>query len=684
MLLAVVQSQGRLAFRSAGPWITLATAVALAAGISWGGATGRIFYHYNELGAPIFCLLAMLFTATAARREHSEHVEELIGALPYEAAPWVLGRFLVQYLIWLAVSVVAWAAAGAAVVLSGHPLDLHALALNWVVVVPAALAYATALALLIGSLARSAVTAYFLTLLAWLGGPLFRLLASRSTVFLPAPIFEFFAGVRVAPQGATGFFYNVDLVFFNRLVTLGIAVAALAVLLLAVARRRRRVALPYALLLGLALLLVAGAAREIQLDWGLRYKTVAAEMRRVDAAEPWYEELSGGAVMSIPTYPVVTDDYDLTVVLSPAHRSLAARANFAVTNVSGEPLKEIPLTLRQNFTVTGVTVDGEPVTARRQGDHLFLPVPLAPGETKQVSAAWEETVWQWRLQDGPRAAAHIDEESVLLPAHYGWYPLPGIQRLTRAVGQCSEFLPEYCPLTPRDLPVGHPQARFRIRVSGTDLHIRHSGDGETAVTTGLYLVGTPWPEEELHGLLVSVSPDNRVQAERAAAEIAGLMAEYEAMIPRQALGPVRLIQVHDDLYHGTPWLPTAGSGATPGSLLIHGQELARYWPGYFADTYGISVLALWWPQYGFTVEQGRLYRDFQRYMEYVRTGEQPRYPDTVFERLLRVEQTAGREAALQVLREMHALLPAGPAPEDFEAAIGRIMATADHGGGTTR
>lgn len=238
-------------------------------------------------------------------------------------------------------------------------------------------------------------------------------------------------------------------------------------------------------------------------------------------------------------------------------------------------------------------------------------------------------------------------------------------------------------MAPDDLPVGHPAAHFTIRVDGTDLHIRHSGEGGTAVTTGLYLVGTPWAEEELHGLMVSVSPDNRVQAERAAAEIAGLIADYEAMVPRRGLGPVRLIQVHDALYHGAPWDPTAGSGATPGSLLIHGLELGCYWPGYFSDAYNPTVLALWWPTDGFTVEQGELYRGFKGYMQYVRTGAQPRYREEAFQRLLQLEESAGREAALQVLLEMHALLPVGPTHADFEAAVGRALTTASANVGAT-
>jgi len=676
MMRTVLLSQWRLARRSAGPWITLAAGVALALAVSRGGATGRIIYHFSEHAAPLVWLMAMLFTAAAARRERTERVHELLGALPYEVTPWILGRFLTHYLTWLAVSVAAWAAAGAAVVMSGHPLDLSALALNWATMVPVTLAWATAMALLIGSLARTAVTAYFLTLLAWVGGPLSTLLLSRSTIWLPPPILEFFAGYRVAVQGATGFFYNADLLFFNRLFTLGVAAIALSCLLVVAARQRRRPVFRHGVALALAVLLAVWSAREIALDWNVRYAAVRDELAQLYEADRQLRARSGGRFERMPEFPVVTDDYHLTISLDPWPHRMRVVGRFTVTNVSGGPLASIPLTLRQNFTVGDLTVDGTPVTAQRDGDHLLLPVSLAPGETRQVNATWEGTVWQWRMRDGPRAAAHIHEESVVLPAHYGWYPLPGVQQFTRLVGECAEFLPDHCPMKAEDLPVSHPPASFHIQVTGTDLHIRHNGD--TATATGLNLVGTPWNEQEIHGLLVSVSPDNRVQAERAAAEIAGLIAEYEAMVPRGALGagPVRLIQVHDTLYYGAPWLPTAGTGATPGTLLIHGQELARYSPGFFSDVYDRTVLSLWWPINGFTVDQSRLYEGFRGYMGYVRSGEPPGFQTETFRRLMQLEQTAGREAALQVLREMYALLPAGPTPEAFDAAVSRVAGVA--------
>ncbi|MBP2018504.1 ABC-type transport system involved in multi-copper enzyme maturation permease subunit [Symbiobacterium terraclitae] len=675
MMRAVLLSQWRLALREAGPWITLAAAVAMAVAMSRGGATGRIFYQFNEMGAPIVYLMMMLFTAASARRERSEHVEELIGALPYEVAPWIVGRFLTHYLIWLVVSLAAWAAAGAAVLLGGQPLNLPALALNWAVVVPVTLAYVTALPLLIGALARSAVSTYFLTLLAFFAGPLSALLLSRSTAWVPAPLGEFFASGRVTPQGATGFFYNLDLVFFNRLFTAGIALGALALLLWLAAHHRRRPAVRYAAALLLAIALAIASAREYVLDWRARYAGVEHELAQL-VQEDLERKAARRPVEEMPTFPVVTDDYYLTVSFDPWPRRVRVQGSFAVTNVSGEPLTAIPLTLRRDFAIAGVTVEGKPVSPQRKGDHLTLPVPIAPGETKRISAAWEGTVWQWRLRDGPKAAAHIAEESILLPAHYGWYPLPGTQKLTRLLGECAELLPDYCPQRPDDLPVGHPAARFTVEVRGSDLHIRHNGDGNTAVTTGLYLVGTPWAEQELHGLLVSASPDNRVQAERAAAEIASVIAAYEAMVPRTAQGPVRLIEVHDALYHGNPWDPTAGSGATPGALLLHGLELARFRPAYFTDPGSRVVLGFWWPNGGFTAEQGRLYRGFGAYMEYVRTGTRPGYGEEAFHRLVQVEEVAGRGAALQVLREMHALLPAGPTPEDFEDAVNRALAGA--------
>lgn len=358
----------------AGPSLTAAVT-------SRGGATGRIFYHFTEMGAPIVYLLMMLFTASATRRESSEHVEELIEALPYEVTPWILGRFLTHYLVWLVVSLAAWAAAGTAVLLSGHPLDLTALALNWAAVVPVTLVYTTAVPLLIGGLARTSVSTYFLTLLAWLGGPLAALLLSRSTAWVPAPLGEFFGSGRVAPQGATGFFYNVDLILFNRLFILAVSVAALALMLVVAARQRRRPALRHAAALLMALLLAVASAREVLLDWQVRYAGIRDEVAQLIADEPGWRAVAGAPEI-MPAFPVVTDDYRLTLSFDPWNRRLRVEGSFDVTSASAEPLASIPLTLRREFAVSAVTVGGEPVAPQLDGDRLMLPVPLAPGETR--------------------------------------------------------------------------------------------------------------------------------------------------------------------------------------------------------------------------------------------------------------------------------------------------------------
>lgn len=646
----------RLALRSWGLWLVLACGVALTVVATSGGPVSRMFMNFNELAAPFFYLLQMLITAAAAQRERSERVDELVESLPYEASGWILGRYLVYYLIWLTASVLLWATGGLMVLLADQPLDLANLVLNWAVVAPITLAFTTAISLMLGSLMRPGTLTYFATAGAWLAGPFSQILASKENGSMMVPVAEYFASGRAFPLGAEGYFYNTGLLAANRLFALGVTGLALATVIYLAARRRGRPTRPVLAALLLAGLLTTGSATGAAAIWNGRYAAISAEMAGIPKGWPPEERLT-----------LAADNYDLAVTFTPESHGLAAQGSFDLTNTGSQPLEMVDLTLRQNLKLTRLQADGKDLAIRRRGDHITANLSLAPGESRRLTAAWEGEVWQWRLRDGPKLAAHVAPESIFLPAHYGWYPLPGRQYLTIRIEHCY---PTGCDDGLTDFSLALPPTSFDLAVSGTDLPIIHNG--EDGAVPGLYLLGSPFPIEEQHGLLVAVSPYNRVQGERMARELSGMLAAYEQMIPRMQ-GPVRLMESHDALYFGSPWAPTSSEGATPNGLMVHGVEVGRYRPGFFETDYDMAVWGLWWPDNSRGFSQSHLYNSFGLYMEYARSGNLPIRGMGAMNVLLALEEAKGRESVIQLLREMHALLPAGgPSISDFEAAASRL------------
>lgn len=644
----------RLAVRSWGLWLVAALGVGLAVLSTSGGPISRMFYNFNEMAAPFFYLGQMLLTAAAAQRERSEQVDELIEAMPYEVESWVASRFLVHYLLWLAASVPVWAAGALMVVLAGHPLDLPHLLLNWVVVAPVTLAFTTAISLALGTLARQGVATYFLTVITWFSGPFSQILLSKGSDRLMLPLGEWYASGRIFPHATTGFFYNAGLLAANRGFALGAAGIALAAVVIASARRRHRPVGRAAAALLLATLVAGSSTVAMASSWNSRYRAIEAELAQTSRLVSLEKPL-----------PLTADQYDLVVTLAPHEHRFTAEGSFDLTNSGSAAQSAVELTLRQNLTLTRLEADGRAVPYERSGNYLRLSLPLGPGETKRLTAAWEGEVWQWRLQSGPRLAAHIAPESILLPAHYGWYPLPGRQLLTTQITICRSAS---CEPGLVDHPLARPTASFRLQVSGTDLTLIHNAGGPVP---GLYLVGTPFPVREEQGMQIAFSPAHRVQAERMAAEIAPMIAAYEEMVPRHQ-GPVRLIESHDGLLYGAPWQPSASLGATPNGLMLYSLEIGRYWPGYFETAYDFAIQGLWWPSDGWKKNQQALYRSFGAYMEYARGGQLPGYRHPSLNLLITLEEAKGQDAALQVLRSMYALLhDGGPSMDDFALEVRR-------------
>lgn len=95
----------------------------------------------------------------------------------------------------------------------------------------------------------------------------------------------------------------------------------------------------------------------------------------------------------------------------------------------------LPLTLRRVFQVTSVSVEGEPVpleAVQRAGDHLWIPLDegRAAGDRVSLTLSYSGTVSDWRIRDVPEVSAIARKGMLVMPAIWGWYPVPGTFTLT--------------------------------------------------------------------------------------------------------------------------------------------------------------------------------------------------------------------------------------------------------------
>lgn len=665
MMRAVIRTHLILMIRNRGVWAVTAISLVLAGLAARQGALSRMFYNWGELASPFFYLGQMLVTVAAAGRERTERVEELLEPLPYRPAVWVGGRFLVAYAGWLCISLLLWAAGGGLVAAAGHPLDVTLLIVHWAWVAPATLLYTTGLAFAIGTRVRRAVVAYFLTACAWIAPPFGYILVAKSSPLVPVPLGEYFASGRAFPLSAAGYLTNGTLLLLNRAFVIGLGVAAVGALVWLTARQRRVPGAAAAAVVAGALALSVGAAASSQTIWADRHGAYEAEMAVAAPAE--------AARLNLEAATFRVERYDIDLQVQPHSRSLKATARLEIAYA--KPEDELVLTLRRDLTVTGVAgPDGAPLSFDRKVDWVVVKAPPISGGRTTLTVAYEGEVWQWRLYDGPKLGAHILPESLFLPANWGWYPIPGQRVLTHLMEMCMS---SGCGPGLNDASLAHAPSSVDLKVLGTSLNLVHNAGENTA---GLYLIGTPFETEVHSGLPVTVSPVNRVQGARIAREISQMAAFYEQLIPRNH-GPLQVVEVHDALVFGRPWSPVLGSA--PGAIVLHSMEVGRFWDGYFTDAYHTAVSNLWWPLTGvIATEQDHLSFGFSQYMHTLFKGERSdsdlRQQNPVVKTLQAVEDAKGREAAVAILRLMHARIPhGGPANAEFVAEVTRVAGDSD-------
>ena len=255
------------------------------------------------------------------------------------------------------------------------------------------------------------------------------------------------------------------------------------------------------LLAGAALLVTVGAAAPfIAVEHGF----VAAQWRAIaeygEAVKPSLRLSEAPAPREpAPSTPVaVPVGYDLAVDLT--RPPLAqVQATVGLQAPADAPLDALTLTLRRCFEVDAVSLDGAAAPFERQNDLLRipLPAPLAPGQAVTVTIAYHGNVADWRLDPYETPAALASTGLVLLPAGWGWYPLPGEQRLTWEIGMSSAV---FRALADRTQPFNDAEPLFDVTVRApsaiTDLtgFTQQSGGSWrlAAKRNRVNLLGGPW------------------------------------------------------------------------------------------------------------------------------------------------------------------------------------------------
>jgi hypothetical protein len=652
MIGAIMRTQLRLLVRGWSFWLMVVSAIGLTVYTTRGGNQVTLNSISMELVFMFFLLGHMLLTTAAAHRERGDRVEELIAALPYRTTAWIFGRFLVQYLVWLILSALLWGTGAVMVLRAGHGLDPRPLVMSWVVIAPVTLIFTTAISQAIGYF-MNGVAAFFVSAGIWFGAPLMMIFLAKNRGPVPVPLFEYFASGRAFPLSSLGYFPNGLQLGLNRLFIFGLGAILITLVLWQLTRRRGLATRGMILALVACATLTGVAGASAQWDWSGRYGAYNRELATLSYL-PMESKLAPS--------PLRTDRYDLLLKLEPATHRMAVTGSFDITNTGSTPMAQIELTLRSNFTVMAV---GDGVGAVRQGDGLIILQSLATNETKHLTLAWSGEVWQWRMNNGPKLAAHVATESILLPATYVWYPFPGKQTLSYNVPYCSaKCIPHI-----QDAAVAHAAASFQVRVVGTDLHILTNADHPA---TGLALIGTQYQPNQVNGVKVAVSDLQQESARYLTQAIVEHAKAYDDVLPRVG-HPFTLVELPDSFYFGTEFGSSQDDVAAPDMALLQTTALSRQ-PVVSALVYIQRVRDFWWPLERLSVVDQFLFDGFILYTE-GRQGQDvhamSQGEHDVYAILKEVETNKGLPTVTRILQAMHAKLDEGGAPTaaEFKALV---------------
>lgn len=381
---------------------------------------------------PVFSFIVLLWAASLPQRERSSNFDEIIASQPHPS-----GRlFWSKYLAGLAGAGAILVQAFIVLALRQGALGLAPVEWNVYAIHLAALSFPGVLAAYCLGFGLGQLLNRF-----WLGiptaGGLFILMMSLSQS-LPGNG-HFLAGI-LSPQTlmvnrnyspALGWSVEGQLVGYSTMfhVGFGLSFCFLALLVLGICQRRLpgrqklKVCTGILLALSIALTGVIGYGGELS----RRRQEYKAELETLETIDRLELDVRPQPM------PVTLTHADLDIELITAEKSLRGTAAMEIINTSPADVGVIPISLRRNFTISKLTVNGSSMAIpERDADffNLFLSTPLPPGQSITVVIAWSGKVWHWRhgFGDGVLDLAwFISEKAALLPMDYGWHPQLGRQ-----------------------------------------------------------------------------------------------------------------------------------------------------------------------------------------------------------------------------------------------------------------
>lgn len=658
MSLAVYRASLKLVWRSVWIWgVTLPMLLLVWASTHTCAGSACVGEYFHAPFAMPFFLGQMIATVAFAQTERAQRADETLEALPYRAAPVVLGRVAALYTVWLAAGTLLYLFAGYLTLFRRSMAPDLFYFVDWALLMPLTLLFTTGVAFAIGSTMRRGFGPYLVVLL---------LVLAVSFPFNQVLTQIFMIGLGAGPMTTTDFtltsyFPVTGLPIFpdawplaaNRLFTVGAGVAAVAFIIWMMARRRRTggTRLP-------ALVCAAGVAAVLtafalsRMLWAQAMTPMIVESFAVNQLGST-ERLAG-----LPTPGV--GGYDLTLRFAPDTQSLTADADIAITDVGDVA----PFSLNRTLQVRDVTgPDGAPVPFARSGDLLLI---TTGGRTGTYRVTYSGRVWQWREDSEHRMAlaGHITPESIVLQEGMGWYPVPGRQTLVEMRRGVSE------------VGIWHEPVPFRLTVTGAGgLHIASNAlDGRPV--SHAWLIGTPRAPVEEGGMRFYAAPASREGARRFAADYGPQIAWYERLVPLQDRPQV--IEVPASLWALRMQWETDGF---PGAIVVTPTFLTRI----DGMTITAHLTSLWWNND--RTEEERQIHDVLKYFmaelyqvgvlgwerPYISIGGVPKGMETdqgeaMLQALRQFHKANGLEATGRVLRSLYN----APAPLTY-ARVGEAM-----------
>ncbi|WMT40380.1 hypothetical protein RE628_24740 [Paenibacillus sp. D2_2] len=211
---------------------------------------------------------------------------------------------------------------------------------------------------------------------------------------------------------------------------------------------------------------------------------------------------------------------------------------------------EISLTLNRMFKINHVSVNGQEVATKRQGEKLSLELSQVVTGPLTVEMDYSGKVMDYSktFRGTGRYYAFVKGENVFLPGYLAWYPLPEDQPIYLRDNKSIELGAVYTN-------IGFPSADFKLTVSGFEAPIytslkevtREAGEqiysGEVHDGVTLFGGGLEELEPNATPLHVVYTPYNKLWTEQTVQKINELDQYFRSWLPTDAQKVKQLLYI---------------------------------------------------------------------------------------------------------------------------------------------